>query len=200
MIHADVAQLDSIFEKAANDLRDTGYAIIDGFLSVLEVQEILEQLSKNVENGDFKKAGIGKGDDYLKDKTIRGDHIRWIEETEDIPTNRTFLPRIKALQQFLNRFCFLGLVEYEYHQTFYPVGTHYERHTDTFQNDESRVISSVCYLNLSWEPADGGELLIFPEAGDPVRLAPRAGRLALFESHLEHQVLTCHAQRYSLTG
>lgn len=191
-------------DQAAIDLRVNGFAIIDNFLTPAEVKSILDFITQTKGEGEFKKAGIGKDADYQVVKQVRGDLIRWVDENEDIPTNSYFLPRIKELVTSLNRICFLGLVDYEYHQTFYPVGTRYARHTDTFKNDPSRVLSSVCYLNPSWKPSDAGELVIYEEMEDgsenAVVVEPIGGRLVIFESRLWHEVLPCKAERYSITG
>lgn len=191
-------------DKAALDLRTRGYAIFDHFLSSEEVFTILNKIEEKKEEGEFKKAGIGKADMFQVKRNVRGDLIRWVDEKEAIPTNDIYLPRIKELILSLNRNCFLGLVDYEYHQTFYPVGSHYARHTDTFINDPSRILSSVCYLNPAWKTGDGGELVIYEELDNgseiPITIEPTAGRLVIFESRLWHEVLTCQAERYSITG
>ena len=96
------------------------------------------------------------------------------------------------------------MVEFEYHHTYYPVGSKYARHTDTFLHDSSRVISAVCYLNINWSPADGGELVIYDTDQEGVEqtitVEPRCGRLVIFESRLWHEVLECNAERRSITG
>lgn len=191
-------------ERVALDLRQHGFSIIDNFLSLEEVSEIVNQIEEKLDNGEFKKAGIGKADDYQIQHSVRGDLIRWIDENEPIPTNTIFLPRIKVVTQDLNKYCFLGLVDFEYHHTHYPVGSKYARHTDTFVNDSSRVISAVCYLNINWNSADGGELVIYDTSisGEEIStiIAPSCGRLVIFESRLWHEVLECKSERRSITG
>jgi SM-20-related protein len=191
-------------DKAATDLRTDGFAIFDDFLSSIEVHVILDMIDKKKDEGEFRKAGIGKESDFQIKKQVRGDLIRWIDEEEKIPTNEIYLPRIKSLVLSLNRFCFLGLVDYEFHQTYYPIGSFYARHTDTFKKDPTRVISSVCYLNPAWKSTDGGELVIYQDQPDgsetPIKVEPIGGRLVIFESRLWHEVLPCNAERYSVTG
>ncbi|MEQ9298233.1 MAG: 2OG-Fe(II) oxygenase [Cyclobacteriaceae bacterium] len=191
-------------ERVALDLRQHGFAIIDNFLLLDEVAEIVNQIEEKLDNGEFKKAGIGKAEDYQIQHGVRGDLIRWIDQNEAIPTNLIFLPRIKVVTQDLNKYCFLGLVDFEYHHTHYPVGSKYAKHTDTFKNDNSRVISAVCYLNVNWIKADGGELLIYDEGADGTtiehEIEPRCGRLVIFESRLWHEVLECREERRSITG
>ena len=56
----------------------------------------------------------------------------------------------------------MGIQRQEFHYALYPEGTFYKRHLDTFQNDKSRKLSVVCYLNSEdWKPEFGGELTIY---------------------------------------
>eukprot|EP00965_Chrysotila_dentata_P066393 2198481-Pleurochrysis_carterae.AAC.2 len=59
----------------------------------------------------------------------------------------------------------------------------------------------IYYMNKGWQPEHGGQLLLWPADGSsPVELSPRADRLVLFISSLEHQVLPAWAPRYALTA
>jgi SM-20-related protein len=71
---------------------------------------------------------------------------------------------------------------------------------DTFKNSDDRVVSTVLYLNYNWQPPHGGELCLYPPNENVQKIEPLAGRLVLFESVLPHEVLVCHAPRYSITG
>jgi SM-20-related protein len=55
-------------------------------------------------------------------------------------------------------------------------------------------------LNKNWKPENGGELKLYLENGEELTIEPRAGTLVVFESHMEHEVLMSHADRYSITG
>ena len=60
----------------------------------------------------------------------------------------------------------------------------------------------IYYLNDEWEEGHGGELRLWPlpeEEAAAVVVAPRADRLVLFISSLEHEVLPAWRPRYALT-
>jgi SM-20-related protein len=99
----------------------------------------------------------------------------------------------------------LGLKDFETHFTYYPAGSRYARHLDQFKTEDHRRISFVCYLNTEWRPGNGGELRFFLPQDDGTEslldVAPIAGRLVCFRADtMEHEVLTAHKTRYSLTG
>ncbi|MFD1079741.1 2OG-Fe(II) oxygenase, partial [Longispora fulva] len=105
----------------------------------------------------------------------------------------------------LNKTCFLGILHKEFHYALYPEGTFYKRHLDTFQNDDRRKLSLVCYLNeQDWQPEYGGELVIYTnEDGKEVEkvIYPFPGRVVIFESQvLEHEVKPVKTERLSITG
>lgn len=65
---------------------------------------------------------------------------------------------------------------------------------------DSRRLTMLLYLNSSWQPGDGGELVLQPFLTPAVRIAPKAGRMVLFKSDtLLHRVLPSTAQRRCLT-
>lgn len=96
----------------------------------------------------------------------------------------------------------MGIVRKEFHYAVYPKGTFYKRHLDTFQNDNRRKLSIVCYLNeADWPKENGGELTIYT-TDQAVDILPLPGRVVLFESQvLEHEVKRVQAsKRLSITG
>ena len=107
---------------------------------------------------------------------------------------------------YLNRTCFLGILQKEFHYAVYPKGTFYKRHLDTFQNDSRRKLSMVCYLNdKNWLASNGGELTLYlpDETGEQaLDIIPRPGRVVIFESQiLEHEVKpVLNSERLSITG
>lgn len=193
-------------ETATIELADRGYSVITDFLSPIEVQQVLAVLQQRIEDGEFKKAGIGAGNHFQVDKTVRGDYIRWIDRQDARMSTTMVLQRVDELRLTINRLCFLGLKDYEAHFAFYPTGTFYKRHLDQFKTDDHRRISFVIYLNEGWQTADGGQLRLFlPDeqtgAEQVVDIAPTAGTLAIFRSDIiEHEVLPVNRERYSITG
>ena len=86
----------------------------------------------------------------------------------------------------------------------YPQGGRYVRHSDVSPAVSHRRLTAILYLNEGWQPADGGELVLYPpEQGTALpiqRIAPRLGRLLLFRSATEHEVVETRAPRLAVTA
>lgn len=194
------AQAIDWLERIASQLAEQGFAVEDDFLNNQQVDDILKVFEIHQNNEAFKKAGIGKSEDFQVDRSIRGDLIKWIDPKTALPPVKLFLDKIHSLIEYLNRTCFLGIQDYETHFTMYPSGTFYARHLDQFKDSGNRKISFICYLNENWQPENGGQLRLFLE-NEELDVLPIAGRLACFvSSEIEHEVLVCNKTRYSLTG
>jgi len=115
------------------------------------------------------------------------------------------LSKLNSLIDYLNQTCFLGILQKEFHYALYSEGTFYKRHLDTFQNDDRRKLSLVCYLNdEDWKPENGSELVLYKEENGievAINIYPLPGRMAIFESQmLEHEVKPVKNTRLSITG
>ncbi|MEZ7494657.1 2OG-Fe(II) oxygenase [Leeuwenhoekiella aequorea] len=196
----------TVYENLITDILENSYSIIDNFFDASEIEELRDSLKDIYEADCFKKAGIGDKFNEEVDKTIRGDFILWINEAEGRAVERRFFNKINNLVDYLNRTCFLGILQKEFHYAVYPTGTFYKRHLDTFQNDDRRKLSMVCYLNDdSWVATNGGELTLYlpSENGETtLDIIPKPGRMVIFESQvLEHEVKPVLAsERLSITG
>ncbi|MDP5045165.1 MAG: 2OG-Fe(II) oxygenase [Leeuwenhoekiella sp.] len=196
----------TVYELVISDILDRGYSIVDDFFDSSEIEELRQSLKDVYEADCFKKAAIGNRLNEEIDKSIRGDFILWINEAEGRAVERRFFAKINDLVAYLNRTCFLGILQKEFHYAVYPTGTFYKRHLDTFQNDDRRKLSMVCYLNDdSWIASNGGELTLYlpSETGETaLDIIPRPGRMVIFESQvLEHEVKPVLAsERFSITG
>ena len=194
------------YERVISDLMEQQYSIVDDFFDAEEIEELRESLKTIYEADCFKKAAIGNKLNEEIDKSIRGDFILWINEAQGRPEERRFFTKINDLVAYLNRTCFLGILQKEFHYAVYPTGTFYKRHLDTFQNDDRRKLSMVCYLNDdSWLASNGGELTLYLPADhgeQALDIIPRPGRMVIFESQvLEHEVKPVLAsERLSITG
>ncbi|MFT5970376.1 MAG: SM-20-related protein [Flavobacteriales bacterium] len=184
-----------------DDLANRGYAILDDFISPAEVLQLKLELLRRLDLGEFKRAGIGTHNDYKIDASVRGDQICWLNEENPAAAVLPFTEAIHTLIKLLNRYCYLGLSDFESHFAVYPPETFYERHLDQFQSNSNRAISLVLYLNEDWKEEDGGHLKLFVSEEEEREVDPLAGRLVIFKSaELEHQVCKTHATRYSITG
>jgi SM-20-related protein len=193
-------QLQIKFEKIADGLAETSYAVIDSFLSNIEVQDILRSDELTKRKLHFRKAGIGKELDKRVNESIRGDLIQWIDPAIASKAVLVYIERTRQLIKYVNQNLFLSLRDVEVHLTVYPVGTFYKRHKDQFQRDDHRKLSVICYLNPGWMESEGGQLRMYLPWG-PLDVFPEAGRLVCFRSDaLEHEVLPATRERFSLTG
>ncbi|WP_194766303.1 2OG-Fe(II) oxygenase [Tamlana sp. I1] len=194
-----------IYEQIISDLGSQQFSIIDGFLSLDEVELLRQALIDRHEEDTFKKAAIGNRVNETIEKSIRGDLILWMDETKATPSEMFFFNKINDLVAYLNRTCFMGILQKEFHYAIYPTNTFYKRHIDTFQNDDRRKLSFVCYLNEDgWLPENGGELVLYlNKNGQEVEkvIYPFPGRIVVFESQIiEHEVRPVKTERLSITG
>lgn len=192
--------LNPIYEKVIEDLLKQQYSVVDNFFNSHEVETLRNILLKKYEEDEFKKSAIGNQFTEQIVKSIRGDFISWIDENDLLPGEDHFFNKINDFILYINRTCFLGIQEREFHYALYPKGTFYKRHLDTFQNDDSRKLSIVCYLNdEDWQPSYGGELVLYKE--EDVIIYPLKGRVVIFESQtIEHEVKPVEQKRLSITG
>lgn len=187
-----------LFARIANDLRDKGYSLCPEAVDLALLDEMRLQLA-SLGAVEFKSAGIGRRHAHRMNASIRSDKISWI--ADESQTEQKWLNWTRKLQSFLNRRLYLGLFSFEGHFAHYEAGAFYKRHLDAFSGETTRVLSLVVYLNPDWGPADGGELVLYLEDSDQVRVTPRLGTLVVFLSEeFEHEVLPAQRDRYSIAG
>lgn len=193
------------YERIISDILKQKYCIVEDFFSEADVQELRKSLLNKYAKDAFKKAAIGNRINETVIKSIRGDVILWIDENKADSAEKLFFDKINNMVDYLNRTCFLGILHKEFHYALYPHGTFYKRHLDTFQNDDRRKLSIVCYLNEDgWLPENGGELVLYFNANGQETekvIYPFPGRVVIFESQeLEHEVRPVITERMSITG
>lgn len=197
--------LNPVYEKVITDLIDQKYSIIENFFSDEEISSLRKSLLDKYDDNEFKKSAIGNLVNEIIVEEIRGDFISWIDEADTNSTEKEFFNKIDDFVNYLNRTCYMGIADKEFHYALYPKGTFYKRHLDAFQTDNSRKLSIVCYLNdENWKPEYGGELAIYLDNnGKEVTeiVYPVKGRMVVFESQvLEHEVKPVQKERLSITG
>jgi SM-20-related protein len=194
-----------LYEAIITDILSKKYSVVEDFFSAEDVAILRQSLLKKHEENAFKKAAIGNRFEETIVRSIRGDIILWMDETQADASELLFFNKINSLVNYLNRTCFLGILHKEFHYALYPKGTFYKRHIDTFQNDDRRKLSFVCYLNEDgWLPENGGELVLYlDEKGEQIEriIYPLPGRVVIFESQIiEHEVRPVNKERLSITG
>lgn len=191
---------ESLFLRIADDIYAQGYSVIEYGLPA-QLAESLFMHNKAMTEAQFKKAGIGRSDDFHKNSFVRRDEICWIDGTSE--AGRDWLAWVDELKQFLNRNLMLGLYSFESHFAMYQEGAFYKRHVDAFKGQANRVLSLVTYLNKDWQDEDGGHLVLYKDEHDldGVKVSPRMGTLVLFLSEdFPHEVLPATRCRNSIAG
>jgi len=191
---------DILFERIASDIREKGYSINPAALP-LELTDALMQHLACMQASKFTDAGIGRGRQHIYNDFVRTDEICWI--TGESVAGKDWLNWTSGLQTYLNRRLFLGLFSFESHFAHYAPGDYYKRHCDAFRGEANRVLSVVVYLNQSWSPTDGGELVLYKDDSDHdgLRVTPGLGTVVVFLSEeFPHEVLPAVRDRYSIAG
>lgn len=189
-----------LFERMALDLEQQGFSVCPAALPV-RLSNALFQEQQALGARDYREAGVGRGESYQANPFVRSDEICWMgSETEAEQMWRRWT---SSLQQYLNRRLFLGLFSFESHYAHYRPGDFYKRHVDAFRGQANRVLSLVAYLNPAWNPADGGELVLYRDEGDfeGLRVVPLMGTVVVFLSEeFPHEVRPAQRDRYSVAG
>jgi SM-20-related protein len=198
-------QENPLYEKIISGLLEDNYCVVENFFNLEEVGLLRKTLLDKYEKDDFKRAAIGNRTNENIERSVRGDFILWINEADAGESELIFFNKLNSLIEYLNKTCFLGILQKEFHYALYTEGTFYKRHLDTFQNDDRRKLSLVCYLNdEDWKPENGGELVIYKEENGievAKNIYPLPGRMVIFESQmLEHEVKPVKTTRLSITG
>ncbi|MET0355341.1 MAG: 2OG-Fe(II) oxygenase [Cellvibrio sp.] len=197
----DDVQLDTI----ADALVERGYVIVDGYLPQSLLHNLVTHFNQLREE-EFKAAGVGRQSDFQVQDAIRSDKILWIiPEGSTITTE--FLQWMESLRVGINRRLFMGLFDYESHFAHYPAGAFYKKHVDAFRATKAgqvnRVLSTVLYLNETWQSYNGGELVIYAQDGEQAleKVLPEFGRFVIFLSEkFPHEVLPANCSRKSIAG
>lgn len=188
-----------------SQLVERGYAVVDGFLGAESARALYEFEQAAWQRGDFRAAGVSRGAARIEDQ--RKDFTRWLSSIEEgSGPHAAFFAALHELREPLREELHLTFGDQEFHASVYPPGAFYRRHVDTFADARPgprRLLSFVYYLNPDWEPADGGELALWPEgAAEPELISPVADRLLVFSSaQMAHEVrASLRRERYALTG
>lgn len=189
------SHLDAIVDA----LRGEGWLTVPEFLPTLWCAALLADCQAR--RAEFASAAVGRGNhrQHLSDQ--RRDATLWLSDAVDV--QREYLAAMDKLRGEINRRLFLGLRDYEAHYAHYAPGAFYRRHRDAFAQNQTaaagpqRVLTSVIYLNTS----AGGELAIWNDEREIVRVAPVAGTAVFFLSaEFPHEVLPAQSDRYSISG
>ena len=191
---------EAAFASLVEDLFRQHYAVLPDFFSPAQISAWHDDAAAVSRQGLFRAAAVGRNADRLRDTTIRGDTIHWLEPDTLIPAQQAYLAFLETLRLQLNKQFMLGLFAAECHYAHYLAGSFYKKHLDRHQGSRERVISVICYLNDDWQAQDGGQLRLYLD--DKTQdVQPLAGTLVCFFSdRIPHEVLAVKRERFSLTG
>ena len=192
-------------EEMINAMDRHGWAAITGNPDDGDALRLQQECEIACENGDFRRAGVGRGMNLEVRDEIRGDQVMWLAPGGASDEQKIWLAKLELLRLAMNRRFFLGLFEYEGHFAIYPVGSFYKAHLDRHTGTSDRIVTVILYLNPDWHPGDGGELKIWttPEGRDGAfeLIEPRMGTIVCFMfGEFWHEVMPALKTRMSITG
>ncbi len=197
-VHADFCALSKQQLVIEGLVRDR-FSIIQDYFAPELITALHQELRRHHRNNHLRAAHIGKRQQRIRIAEIRGDSILWLDGATE--AQRAFLDEMGQLRRLINQQLFLSLVEIETHFAYYAPGTGYQRHLDSFHDDNLRRISFAAYLNPAWRKGDGGELLIYRDNDVVAETPPLGGTLACFVSEeMPHEVAVTRAGRASIAG
>ncbi|MDF1877403.1 2OG-Fe(II) oxygenase [Sulfurimonas sp. SAG-AH-194-L11] len=181
----------------ADALVKRGYIVINDALSIKLIDKLLE-FSKN--ETLYNNAKISSTQKSHLDSTKRSDKTQWLDE--DDATQSEYLRFMGGLREYLNRSLYLGLIYYEAHFSIFDKGDFYEKHLDAFVGRDTRIITTLLYLNKEWSSSDEGNLIIYSPDGEILKeVIPKGNTMVVFLSDkFPHEVLKTKKKRYSIAG
>lgn len=180
------AQIDS---DNLDKLVNQGFVVLDDVFH----NNALLALQTESQGIEYQQATLTKGEQLTH---IRGDKICWIHQ--NLVAGSHYLHSIHQLAKLCNQWLYTGISHSEAHYACYPAGFGYQWHKDNPRGRNERVLSAVFYLNNDWSIKDAGELSVIDLTDVHHRILPKANRLIVFNSDLQHQVEIANRQRHSI--
>jgi SM-20-related protein len=192
--------MSSHFDKLVDTFIENKTGIDLHFLNNRLAEGLLQNIIKLQQAGLLTTAGIGNREEKNINQQIRGDKIFWLDKSNHNIFEMEFLQLAEEFIAFLNSTCYTGINAFEFHYAVYEEGSFYKKHFDQFSNNNSRKFSLITYLNKDWKEEDGGQLCIYNN--DVMQKVQPLFQTAVFfkSDELEHEVMTTHRQRLSITG
>jgi SM-20-related protein len=154
--------MDKQFDLLIDSYLENKVGIARGFLN----ERLAKGLGENIIQlqKDEAMTGAGIGNEEMKDRNqkTRTDKIFWLDKSHNNIYEQEFLSLAENLIEYLNRTCYSGINNYEFHYALYDKGSFYKRHTDQFKTNNNRKFSLINYLNEDWLEEDGGQLYVYP--------------------------------------
>jgi SM-20-related protein len=200
IVNSEINHDELVFANIANDICALGFSVQNNAIpQELSIQ--LWQYVQSLAQYNFKKAGIGRNNNFKINNAIRSDAISWIVEAGS--AQKEWLTWADRLRARLNQELFLGLKNFESHFSHYSKGDYYKPHYDAFNGASNRKLSIIAYLNPEWTKEDAGEFILYTDANQqsPIKVQPLMGRVVVFLSDtILHEVKAPNKDRYSIAG
>ena len=101
-----------IYEQIAMALDENGWCVTPNFLSPLLVAQLRHELRCQWQEGEFRQAGVGRGDSFEINRAIRTDQVKWLDG-QFSGAQKHYLACVEQLRLTLNRVLLLGLFDFE---------------------------------------------------------------------------------------
>lgn len=181
-----------IDDTALDQLAETGWLALD---DALPDELFLALCQESIALNDYQAAGLVRGGQQAH---IRSDQTRWLAPTD--LAGQGYLMALASLSEWLNRCLYSGIRHAEAHYACYQAGQFYALHRDNPSGSSVRAISTVFYLNQTWQTDWSGQLRIEDRQGMWHQVDPIGNRLMVFDSDLRHEVLPATHTRRSIAG
>jgi len=192
-------------EALLNSIERLGWGVdLDG-VSDAGSQRLMIECKEACEQGEFRKAGVGRGTGTAVREEIRSDQVLWLLPDTESTEQMAYLAQLEVLRLALNQRFFLGLFDFEGHFSIYQEGAFYKPHLDRHAGTSERIVTIILYLNPRWQPGDGGELKLWTTSGEKTGahelIEPRMGTMVCFlAGEFWHEVMPANKTRMSITG
>jgi SM-20-related protein len=188
-----------------NSMERQGWAAVPECMSDEDSRRLMGECASGFDQGGFRRAGVGRGEQLEVREEVRRDHVMWLEPGESSIEQEIWLAKIETLRLALNQQFYLGLFGFEGHFAIYPEGAFYRAHLDRHAGTTKRIVTVILYLNPDWQVGDGGELKLWTTPGErngPYTIVePRLGTMVCFlAGDFWHEVLPAKKTRMSITG
>nr|XP_002127497.1 egl nine homolog 1 [Ciona intestinalis] len=187
-------------------MQQHGLCMLDKFLPEEQAEQVLSDVTQLYRSKDcFSDGEIVKQGSNLGPERVRGDRVKWIDETFQECKAIQFVTR--KLDKMVHLCSTLGhcriVSRTKPMVACYPGnGTFYKCHIDNPAED-GRCITCLYYLNKNWNAKEnGGELCLYPKGTKrKILCEPQFNRLMMFFSNDRnpHEVLPAYKERFAIT-
>jgi len=192
--------MEADFEALIKSFIETNIGISTSFLSNSLAGHLRSNLLSLHQQNLMLPAGTGNANKLNHDLLTRSDVIYWLDRKHNNSYENAFFDQVESFIHYLNKSCYTGITDYEFHYSLYESGSFYIKHRDQFQDHSGRKYSMIFYLNADWHKEDGGELVIQQGLAQQ-SISPVQGKTVFFKSNeLIHEVLPTRQRRMSITG